>query len=59
MSLVDMGCRTTHGDTVRRVRLCVRHFLDMPEDVPVPARRMAGHLTLIARAATAGQGGPG
>jgi hypothetical protein len=29
----------------------------MPEDVPVPARRMAEHLTLIVCAATAGQGG--
>ncbi|MDQ3681435.1 MAG: hypothetical protein M3378_13045 [Actinomycetota bacterium] len=35
----------------------LRHFLDMPEDVPVPARRMAEHLTLIVRAATAGVGG--
>ena len=35
----------------------LRHFLDTPEDVPVPARRMAEHLTLIVRAATAGQGG--
>jgi hypothetical protein len=35
----------------------LRHFLDMPEDVPVPARRIAEHLTLIVRAATAGEGG--
>ena len=35
----------------------LRHFLDMPEDVPGPARRMAEHLTLIVRAATAGEGG--
>ncbi len=35
----------------------LRHFLDLPEDVPGPARRMAEHLTLIVRAATAGQGG--
>ena len=35
----------------------LRHFLDMPEDVPVAARRMAEHLTLIVRAATAGEGG--
>jgi len=35
----------------------LRHFLDMPEDVPAPARRMAEHLTLIVRAATAGEGG--
>jgi hypothetical protein len=35
----------------------LRHFLDMPEDVPTPARRMAEHLTLIVRAATAGDGG--
>jgi hypothetical protein len=35
----------------------LRHFLDMPEDVPVPARRMAEHLMLLVRAATAGEGG--
>lgn len=35
----------------------LRHFLDMPEDAPGPARRMAQHLTLIVRAATAGEGG--
>ena len=29
----------------------------LPEDVPGPARRMAEHLTLIVRAATAGPGG--
>lgn len=35
----------------------LRHFLDLPEDVPGPARRMAEHLTLIVRAATAGVSG--
>lgn len=35
----------------------LRHFLDMPENVPGPARRMAEHLTLLVRAATAGAGG--
>ncbi|MGI8983692.1 MAG: hypothetical protein ACR2HM_04035 [Acidimicrobiales bacterium] len=35
----------------------LRHFLDMPEDVPGPARRMAEHLTLLVRAATAGDAG--
>ncbi len=35
----------------------LRHVLDMPEEVPVPARRMGEHLTLIVRAATAGEGG--
>jgi hypothetical protein len=35
----------------------LRHFLDVPEDAPGPARRMAEHLTLIVRAATAGDGG--
>ncbi len=29
----------------------------MPEDAPGPARRMAEHLTLLVRAATAGEGG--
>ncbi len=35
----------------------LRHFLDMPDDVPGPARRMAQHLALVVRAATAGEGG--
>lgn len=35
----------------------LRHFLDLPEDAPAPARRMAEHLTLIVRAATAGDAG--
>jgi hypothetical protein len=35
----------------------LRHFLDMPEDAPAPARRMAEHLTLLVRAATAGESG--
>lgn len=35
----------------------LRHFLDMPEAAPGPARRMAEHLTLVVRAATAGEGG--
>jgi hypothetical protein len=34
-----------------------RHFLDLPDDVPGPARRMAERLTLIVRAATAGDSG--
>jgi hypothetical protein len=35
----------------------LRHFLDLPDDVPAPARRMAEHLSLIVRAATAGDAG--
>lgn len=35
----------------------LRHFLGMPDDVPGPARRMADHLTLLVRAATAGDAG--
>ncbi len=35
----------------------LQHFLDMPDDVPGPARRMAEHLTMIVRAATAGSAG--
>jgi len=35
----------------------LRHYLDMPADVPGPARRMAERLTLIVRAATAGDAG--
>ena len=30
------------------------HFLDLPEDTPGPARRLAQHLDNIVRAATAG-----
>ncbi len=35
----------------------LRHFLDLPDDVPGPARRMAERLALIVRAATAGDAG--
>lgn len=35
----------------------LRHFLDLPADVPGPARRMADNLTRIVRAATAGDAG--
>lgn len=35
----------------------LRHFLDLPEDAPGPARRMADRLTSIVRAATAGDAG--
>jgi hypothetical protein len=35
----------------------LRHFLDLPDDVPAPARRMAQHVSLIVRAATAGDAG--
>lgn len=33
------------------------HFLDLPDDVPGPARKMAERLTSIVRAATAGDAG--
>lgn len=35
----------------------LRHFLDLSPETPGPARRMAEHLTLIVRAATAGDAG--
>jgi len=35
----------------------LRHFLDMPDDVPGPARRMAEQLGAIVRSATAGDAG--
>ena len=35
----------------------LNHFLDLPEDTPGPARRLAGHLSNIVRAATAGDAG--
>ena len=35
----------------------LQHFLDMPDDAPGPARRMAEHLTMIVRAASAGDTG--
>ena len=46
------------GDTVTAVFVSdLRHFLDLPDDSPGPARKMAEHLTLIVRAATAGEAG--
>jgi hypothetical protein len=36
----------------------LRHFLDLPEDAPGPAHRLAQHLGNIVRAATAGNAGP-
>ncbi len=35
----------------------LRHFLDLPEDAPAPARNLAEHLGNIVRAATAGDRG--
>ena len=35
----------------------LHHFLDLPPDTPVPARRLAEHLGNIVRAATAGDAG--
>ena len=35
----------------------LHHFLDLPEDTPGPARRLAEHLSDIVRAATAGDAG--
>ncbi|MGH3300842.1 MAG: hypothetical protein ACRDOK_03985 [Streptosporangiaceae bacterium] len=35
----------------------LNHFLDLPPDTPGPARRLAGHLSNIVRAATAGDAG--
>jgi hypothetical protein len=37
----------------------LRHFLDLPEDAPGPAHRLAEHLGGIVRAATAGDAGAG
>ena len=37
----------------------LNHFLDLPDDVPAPARRLAQHLGNIVRAATAGGDGAG
>src|SRR5258708_5193020 len=34
-----------------------RHFLDITEDAPGPARKMADHLGFVVRAATAGEAG--
>lgn len=45
---------------VRSTRVFVsdlRHFLDLPDDAPAPARRIAEHLSMVVRAATAGQAG--
>ena len=35
----------------------LNHFADLSEDTPGPARRLAGHLSNIVRAATAGDSG--
>jgi hypothetical protein len=35
----------------------LHHYLDLPEDIPGPARRLAEHLCNIVRAATAGDAG--
>jgi hypothetical protein len=35
----------------------LNHFLDLPEDTPGPARRLAEHLSDIVKAATAGDAG--
>jgi len=35
----------------------LHHFLDLPDDIPGPARRLAEHLSSIVRAATAGDAG--
>jgi hypothetical protein len=35
----------------------LRHFLDIPEEAPGPARKMAEHLGFVVRAATAGTAG--
>ncbi|MDM3927480.1 hypothetical protein [Mycobacterium intracellulare] len=35
----------------------LHHFLDLPDDVPGPARRLAQHLGSIVRAATVGGAG--
>jgi hypothetical protein len=35
----------------------LRHFLDLPDDTPGPARRLAAHLSDIVRAATTGDAG--
>ncbi len=43
----DRPAIRSHGS----VRPDLRHFLDLPDDVPAPARRMAEHLSLIVRAA--------
>jgi hypothetical protein len=35
----------------------LRHFLDIPDEAPGPARKMAEHLGFVVRAATAGEAG--
>ncbi len=45
-------------DTVLQMLVAdLHHFLDLPDDTPGPARRLAGHLSGIVRAATAGDAG--
>ncbi len=52
------GLHHESDGTVRRVFVSdLRHFLDMSDDAPGPARRIAEQLSLIVRAATAGDAG--
>lgn len=54
------GCRQRPGPILIPFEMFVsdlRHFLDMPDDVPGPAHRMAEHLSSVVRTATAVKGG--
>ena len=54
------ACSATGGgvSTLPQVFVCdLRHFLDLPDDVPGPARNLAEQLSFIVQAATAGTAG--
>lgn len=55
---LQQGVVLQRAATVSRVMVTdLNHYLDMPPDVPRPARRLAEHLGNIVRAATAGDAG--
>lgn len=57
--MIQTAAATSRGYRARVFVSDLRHFLGMPDDVPGPARRMAEHLSLLVRAATAGDAGVG
>lgn len=55
---VSLATRCTRvGNILWMLVADLHHFLDLPEDLPGPARRLAGRLTGIVRAASAGDAG--
>ena len=58
--VVPLNTRWTPSEAVDSQLMFVsdlRHFLDIPDDAPGPARKMAEHLGFVVRVATAGEAG--